>query len=167
MAKVIIRHGLMASIVLISIFLLSFLLMSDHKMMEVVGYTAMFLSMGFIFFGIRKYRDEELGGKISFVQALTVGLLIALIPSILFGLFDTIYTFYINPTFMDPYFEEMVQQVKDNFTGEELEAKLAELKASKEAFFNPLMIFVVMGLTVFLIGAIETIIFSIMLTRNN
>ena len=62
-----------------------------YKIAEIVGYSTILLSMIFVFLGIKKYRDENNGGNISFGEALKVGVLIVLIPSIAFGLYNLFY----------------------------------------------------------------------------
>ncbi|HEU4766162.1 MAG TPA: DUF4199 domain-containing protein [Pyrinomonadaceae bacterium] len=50
----------------------------------IVGYTWMVLSFLMVFFGIRSYRENVGGGYISFGRAFTVGILIALISSLMY-----------------------------------------------------------------------------------
>ena len=50
----------------------------------VLGYTAIVLSFLMVFFGIRSYRENIGGGYISFGRGLTVGILIALISSVIY-----------------------------------------------------------------------------------
>ena len=52
----------------------------------IVGYTAIVLSFLLVFFGIRSYRENVGGGYISFGRAFQVGILIALISSIIYVL---------------------------------------------------------------------------------
>lgn len=50
----------------------------------IVGYTLIVLSFLMVFFGIRSYRENVGGGYISFGRAFSVGILIALIASIVY-----------------------------------------------------------------------------------
>src|ERR1044071_2734991 len=45
----------------------------------VVGYTVIVISFLFVYFGIRSYRDNVLGGHITFAKAFQAGILITLI----------------------------------------------------------------------------------------
>src|SRR5262245_54873097 len=45
----------------------------------IVGYTTIVVSLLFVYFGIRSYRDNVLGGRIAFGKAFGVGMLITLI----------------------------------------------------------------------------------------
>ncbi|HWI19788.1 MAG TPA: DUF4199 domain-containing protein [Vicinamibacterales bacterium] len=46
-----------------------------------VGYTTILISMLFVYFGVRSYRDNVLGGQMSFGTGFTAGLLITLVSS--------------------------------------------------------------------------------------
>jgi hypothetical protein len=48
---------------------------------EIPGYTAIVLSALLIFFGVRSYRENVGGGRLSFGRGFAVGILIALISS--------------------------------------------------------------------------------------
>ena len=50
----------------------------------IVGYTSIVLSFLMVFFGIRSYRENIGGGYISFGRAFSVGILIALIASVVY-----------------------------------------------------------------------------------
>lgn len=50
----------------------------------IVGYTAIVLSFLLVFFGIKSYRDNVGGGYISFGRAFSVGILIAVISSLIY-----------------------------------------------------------------------------------
>ena len=50
----------------------------------IVGYTLIVLSFLMVFFGIRSYRENVGGGYISFGRAFSVGILIALIASVVY-----------------------------------------------------------------------------------
>src|ERR1700748_4009252 len=52
----------------------------SHSM--VLGYTIMVASFLLIYFGIRSYRDNTLGGQISFGRAFACGILVTLITTI-------------------------------------------------------------------------------------
>ncbi len=52
---------------------------------------------------IRQYRDQVNGGTLSFGQGLKVGMTIVLLPALLFGVFDVLYTKLFNPGFWDEY----------------------------------------------------------------
>src|SRR5262245_32135076 len=99
---------------------------------EIAGYLIMLISMIFVFIGIKYYRDKENNGMLTFGQGLKVGVLIVLIPSVAFGLFDLLYTKVINPGWMDNYYNNKVEIIKKTTSPEKLAARLKDLQASKE-----------------------------------
>lgn len=162
------RYGLLASAFIIVIgFFNCFVLAknADYKTAEIVGYLTIVLSMIFVFFGVRHYRDKVNNGKLSFGQGLKLGLLIALIPAIFFGLFNVLYVEVIDPGWQDEYYRHYVENVKATASADELPSKLNDLEKQKEFFSNPVMTFLVMTATVLVIGVIVAIISSLALRR--
>ena len=134
----------------------------DYKTLEATGYLTMLLSMVFVFFGIRHYRNEKNNGILSFGQGLKLGLLIILIPSVFFGLFDVFYTEVINPNWVEDIYDSM----KRSMTPAEFEVKRKEFESQMELFSNPFFQFLIMFATVFIIGFIVTIISALSLQRK-
>lgn len=164
-----IRYGLLASafIIVVNIFNVFVLAKTaDYNTQEIAGYLTIALSMIFVFFGIRHYRDKVNNGYLSFGQGLKIGLLIALMPALLFGLFNVLYVEVINPGWQDEYYGHYVENIKASASAAELPAKLEALEKQKQFFSSPLMTFLVMAATVFIIGAIVAIISSLALRRG-
>lgn len=164
-----IRYGLLASafIIVVNIFNVFVLAKTaDYNTQEIAGYLTIALSMIFVFFGIRHYRDKVNNGYLSFGQGLKIGLLIALMPALLFGLFNVLYVEVINPGWQDEYYGHYVESIKASASAAELPAKLEALEKQKQFFSSPLMTFLVMAATVFIIGAIVAIISSLALRRG-
>lgn len=78
----------------------------------VVGYLTMLVAMSMVFAGVKRYRDEVLGGVIRFWPALCVGLAIALIASLFYVLTWEAYMVYTNYTFMDEYVASTLESMK-------------------------------------------------------
>src|ERR1051325_3592647 len=75
---------------------------------DVVGYAAMIVVFSLTFFGIRNYRNKELGGFISLAKAFKTGALIALIGSTIYVVTWLFYYYLVVPDFMDKYGEHMM-----------------------------------------------------------
>lgn len=75
----------------------------DFSSQEYIGYTALLISLAYIFFGVRHFRDRVNNGRISFRRAVLLGLLIASLTGIGVALADFIYTSLINPDFFEEY----------------------------------------------------------------
>ena len=169
MKSTVYRYGIYAMLTMILLSAVHFFLIMPNVSLanaEVAGYLTMLLSMVFVFIGIKHYRDKINNGVLSFRQGLKIGVLIVLVPSVAFGLFDILYTEVINPDWLDNYYTEMVEQTKKSTAPEKLDAALKKLETSKKIFSIPILQFLLMAFTVFVIGFIVTIISSLTLRRS-
>ena len=134
MKKTVIKFGIYSFITGIILFLSALVLAQDlsYGAQEVLGYTSMVVSVCFVYFGIKNYRDKENNGKINFGKALAIGMLITLFAALGFGIIDFIYTSFINPDFVEQFMTKSMEALESNYSGEELIAKKNELKNSKE-----------------------------------
>lgn len=169
MKKTFKRYGLYSGIAMIILYIVNLLVVSlgaGYDIGEVVGYSAMVISLCFVYFGIRYYRDTQNNGLLGFGQGIKLGLLISLMPALCFGVADIIYVTLINPGFADKYEATMLQQLKASTPPAQFDAKAAALKEQMAFFKNPLGDFIVMFLTVMAIGLIITVISTFMLKRS-
>ena len=102
--------GVMISVLMDSSLLLAHKIGSEHSM--VLGYTIMVASFLLIYFGIRSYRDNTLGGQISFGRAFTCGILTALITTVCYVATWEVLYFNFMPHFMDGYFAAQIHKVQ-------------------------------------------------------
>jgi hypothetical protein len=109
---------------------------------EIVGYTGMVLAFLLVFFGIRSYRENVGGGKISFGRAFAVGLLIMLISSACYvAAWEVIYFKVMHASmqdFVQKYQAHEVEKVRNSGGGEAaVQAKLQEMKKMMALYQNP------------------------------
>src|SRR6478735_8724323 len=114
MKKTVLTFGLIAGLI-ISVLMGGSLVLADkigsgHSM--VLGYTMMVASFLLIYFGIRSYRDNTLGGQISFGRGFACGILITLITTVCYVAMWEILYFNFMPHFMDSYFAAQIQKVQ-------------------------------------------------------
>jgi len=163
------RYGLYGAGTLILLSFLAWAIGSNWDMdfgtQETIGYATIVVALSFVFFGIKHFRDKENNGSVSFGQALKIGLWISLITGIAFGFLDIIYKL-IDPNFTTEYYDAMVEQVKANTPADQVDAKLAEMESQRDFFSNPILSFLVMTLTVFVIGFIVSLLSSLVLQRK-
>ncbi|TXJ25905.1 MAG: DUF4199 domain-containing protein [Chitinophagaceae bacterium] len=159
-------YGTLAIVVLSAIHFFFIFPNASYNVSEVAGYLTMFLSMFFVFLGIRYYRDQVNGGHLSFVQGLKTGALISVVPAIAFGIFDLLYTQVINPTWLKKYQDYYAAELKKTTSPEKLDEVLKKFESEAAVFNNPVMLFLIMTATVFIIGLIVTIISTVALKRN-
>lgn len=162
-------YGLYSSITICVLFLLSWFLGKDldFSTQEVLGYASMIVSLSFVYFGIKHFRDHENNGTVTFGKALFIGTLISLLAALAFGILYMLYIKYINPDFLTEYYEVAVAEMKESLASDEFEERLAEMESEKELFSNIWFNFLVMSLTVFIIGFIISLISSLMLQRKD
>lgn len=170
MGKTAFRYGLFGMIVMFIIQVIVFLIFRDNynwDVQEVIGYVTIILSLLFVYFGIRHWRDNYHAGSLSFAEGLKLGTLITLFPSVAFGLFSLIEVNVLDPDFNDKYYAHYIQKVKASTPPDQLQATLQKLESEKEMFASPFMQFAIMFMIVFLIGIVITVISSLILQRRN
>ena len=153
MKSTIIKYGIYSCITAAVLFIFGLVYgqEADYSTREVLGYASIVVSLLFVFFGIKHFRDKENDGVVSFGQALGIGLFISALAGIGVALVDAIYTTFINPDFFDEY----AQMMKDLGRGDEV----MEIGSG--------MMAVIMFVTVFIIGFIISLISAIILQRKN
>jgi len=167
MKKTILRYGFygIATICLLSLLIWALVDVVDNTTGEVIGYSSMVVSLLFVYFGIKHFRDKENNGIITFAKALLIGVLISLMVAAAFGLLDIIYVKFVNPDFMTEYYEGMLEQA-ESLPAEEFEIRKAELQSEKEMFLNPFLHFFIMSMMVFVIGFIISLLSALILQRK-
>lgn len=168
MNKIILKFGIY-SFVLLPIMMVGshlFIDSTNFAAHEVLGYIAMIIASLIAMVGVANYKKEEMNNEMSYWVAVKIGLLILIIPSLLFGVFDLIYVNYIDPEFMDNYYNHYVEQMRSGMGVAEFEIALKEMEAQKEFFSNPFMSFLVMSTTMFLVGLVISLISSFFLKTS-
>lgn len=170
MKKTAVRYGLYGIITITLLFLATWLVTNgergNFKQGEIVGWTGIFLSVVFVFFGLKYYRDHQNAGVLGFGDGLKLGLFIIVFPSLAFGLFNVIYVEFLDPQFLDSYYNYQVEEVRRTAPPAEVNARILEMQQQREQFSNPLVQFVVMFLSVFAVGLIVAIISALLLKRK-
>src|SRR6185436_14467739 len=101
----------------------------------IVGYTGMVISFLFVFFGIRSYRDNVLGGRIGFGRGVGVGLLITLISCVCYVISWQIVSTNFMPDFVDTYTTHVIDQATaSGKSAAEIEAMTQRMADFKELY---------------------------------
>ena len=106
MKNTILKFGLLSGLVAAGLMFFSAKWFSASGNMEygaAIGYTGMLISMIVVFMGVRNYRNEERGGKISFGEAFKVGGLMALLSCVIYVIGWLLVYEFVMPDFMDKY----------------------------------------------------------------
>lgn len=128
MKRTILTWGLISGVISITLMIgmMQFIDRIGFDRAEVFGYTTLVLSSLLIFFGVRSFRDNVAGGKLSFGKGFLVGLGIALISAVCYvAVWEVVY-FNFMPDFADEYAAHMVEKAEASGASPE---KLAEVTA--------------------------------------
>ena len=148
MKKTVLKYGLYGLITGAVIFMIHLVVginNFDFKTNEILGYISIFLSLSFIFFGIKHYRDKVNNGLISIGKGIKIGIMISLLVGVGIAISDFIYTKFINPTFFDKYNEMLVEQGKADM--------VFEMTSMTAALFM-LVLVTIIGIIISLISAL-------------
>ncbi|WP_323756843.1 DUF4199 domain-containing protein [Roseivirga sp.] len=167
MKNIVVRYGVIASLIVVGVPLLSGLIigfgMDSFAMGEIVGYTSMIVAMTTVYFAMRHYRDQINNGMLSFGLGLKIGSLISVLAGIAFAIYNVVFVTFIMPDFNEQYFAyaEGLELGTPEF-----EAKFAAMMESNGFMFSVLGGTILMFATVFLIGFIMSVISSLILQRK-
>lgn len=95
-----------------------------------VGYAGIVAGFLTVYFGVRTYRDNVLGGRIGFGRAFTVGILIVVIGSIGYVAAWEVLYYRFMPDFYTKYAQSAVAQAQ---AGGKSDAEIARTKATMDA----------------------------------
>jgi hypothetical protein len=105
----------------------------------VAGFASMIIALSFVFVGVKRYRDIELGGVIRFWKALGIGFGIAAIASLFYVAAWELYLYFTNYTFMEEYTRLAIQQAqKASKSAAEISALAKDMEGFKDLYANPL-----------------------------
>ena len=133
-----------------------------------VGYAAMLLAFSLVYVGVKRYRDEQNHGFITFGNALKVGLSISLVASTIYVITWMVDYYVFVPDFMDKFTVQFLQQIKDGgATPAEISSKTAEMNSMKELYKNPLWVVLFSYLEILPVGLVVSLISAVLLKRKN
>ncbi|WP_040252450.1 DUF4199 domain-containing protein [Psychroserpens mesophilus] len=138
-------YGLLAGFIIFTIHLTVGIDNFDYATNEILGYVSIFLSLSFIYFGIKHYRDHINDGVVSLGKAILIGLLISILVGIGIAIADFIYTKFINPSFFSDYEKALIEQGKAD--------EIFEMTSATAALFM-LVLVTIIGFIISLISAL-------------
>jgi len=90
MLGIILKYGLIAGVIVgVAMGVSTTAMLDDPPPVAIgmlIGYASMLVALSFVFVGVKRHRDEALGGVIGFWPALGVGLGISLVAGVLYAL---------------------------------------------------------------------------------
>lgn len=154
MKNTVIRYGMIGLLVGAIIFTLHLTLGIGHledSINEILGYVSIFISLSFVFFGIKHYRDHVNNGTVSLGKAIIIGVLISIFVGLGIAIADFTYTKFIDPSFFSNYEKMLTEQGK--------EAEIIKMTSTSAALFMLVLVTV--------IGFIVSLISGLILQRKN
>ncbi len=144
-------YGLLTGVVIFTLHLILGVDKLESSTNEILGYVSIFLSLSFVYFGIKHYRDRVNNGIISIGKALAIGVLISILVGVGVAVADFVYTKFINPSFFDNY----EQMLRDQGRADEI----IKMTSATAALFMLVLVTV--------IGFIMSLISGLILQRKN
>lgn len=139
----------------------------ESGMAEYLGFAGIILSLTAIFFGIRKIRDVDNNGSISFGKAFLAGLYMALIASTLYVITWMFISELFMPEFADQYFNLEVEKIRESGLSEaEIEKQVKSMKDYMSMYENPTGKFFLTYIEIFPIGLLIALISAAILKKK-
>ena len=134
----------------------------------VTGYTVIVISFIFVYFGIRSYRDNVLGGQMTFGKGFQAGILITLISCVIYvgAWLATSRLFF--PDFPEKYAAYLVADVQAKGGSQaEIDEMIKQGEQAKEMLANPLINAAVTFTEPFPVGLLIALISAAVLRRTS
>jgi hypothetical protein len=126
---------------------------------EILGYAVIVLSALMVFFGVRSYRENAGGGRLTFSRGFAVGILITLISSACYVATWEVVYFKFMPGFADKYAAHMVERAKASGASQQkMEGIQQQAKQFKQMYDKPLNNVALTFMEVFPIGLVVTLL---------
>jgi len=174
MRKVTLIFGLLSGAI-ISILMVIGIMLGENGLIsfdfsELVGYGSMVIALSMIFFGIKSYRDNYQQGAIRFWKGFQVGILIALIASLMYGLTWEAYLLT-RPAgsvpFIDKYSDFVINKMKEKgASSDKIDQKIKEMDRVKIMYQNPVMRFGMTIMEILPVGILITLISAALLRKK-
>ena len=132
MQKIAITYGILSGTITIATLILALVVSDGGSFLssELFGYLTMLVALSMIFIGIKRYRDQELGGVIRFLPAFAMGLAIAVIAGLVYTLVWELYSISTDYAFIDSYVNGAIEAKRAaGLTGDRLAQEIAALEA--------------------------------------
>lgn len=139
MGRIILTFGLIAGGILSLMMLLTipFIDQIGPDKGEILGYSSMVAAFLLIFFGVRSYRDNIGGGKVTFGRAFGVGMLIVLVASLCYDLTWQVMYSRMGPEFMDKMVSHQIEKARaSNKSEAEIDKQIADIQKYSALYAN-------------------------------
>lgn len=172
MKKNILFYGIISGVLVSAWMAISMIMMHNNPNAEmgtgsmIIGFLSMIVAFSFIYVAVKKSRDGELGGSISFGKAFRMGLFIAFIASTCYVITWALLYNFVMPDFMEVYSKQMIKAAEKSADPEKFQAKIAEMEKYKEMYKNPALFTVFTYIEILPVGIIVALITALILKKN-
>jgi len=169
MLRIIVTFGIAAGlIVAVPMFLLiSNVELGSGANSMLAGYLMMLVALSLIFVGVKRFRDQNLGGVIRFVPALLMGLGISAVAGVMYVIGWEITLAVTDFAFIDGYGTSVMESARaKGASAAELQKISAEMAAFRVQYANPLFRLPMTFVEIFPVGVVISLI-SAALLRNS
>ncbi|MBO6577223.1 MAG: DUF4199 domain-containing protein [Rhodothermales bacterium] len=166
MKRIALIYGSFSGVIIIGSAMLSASLAGDTHLagLEWLGYLVMTVALSMVYMGVKRYRDNELGGVIRFGTAFLMGLGITAIASVIYVLLWEIYLVLTDYAFIEQYTTSIIAGLEaDGVVGAALEAEVRNMEEMKATYADPLYRIPITFLEIFPVGLLVTIISAVLL----
>jgi hypothetical protein len=134
----------------------------------IIGFAAMAVAFSFIFVAIKKYRDKQNGGVITFGKGFLLGLMISLVASTIYVITWGVEFHYFLPDFMDKYSAMQVKQLHESgISGAALDETLKSIESANYSYkHNPFFFAMYTYMEILPVGIIITLVSALILKRK-
>lgn len=132
-------YGLICGAVIGGVLLLRVSMFDTGHMFNsrVAGYAVMIAAFALIFVAVKRYRDEERGGVISFKRAFGAGALVAVLASLVYAGVWELYSMATGGAWMEGYTASLIADIRSGeLSHAERAARIAQIEQMAEMYQN-------------------------------
>jgi hypothetical protein len=166
MTRIILTYGPITGFVAICGIISTIVFSHDGHGGLLLGYLIMLVALSAILVGVKQYRDQALGGVITFRTAFLLGLGIAVIAAVAYAAVWEVYLAATNYTFMDKYVAQTLEAKRAaGVTGAAYDKAFRELEAMRLQYKNPFLRVPMTMTEIFPVGLLIALVSAVLL-RN-
>ena len=160
-----IRYGLIGALVLIIISLILNMagMGAGSGSSTMSSLVSILVFAGVVYVALKKHRDEDLGGFMTYGRAIGLGTLTCLIMGLIGSVFTFIYISYIDPTVMDMALEQARAQYETMGMDDE---QIDQAMSYAEKFTSPPIVAIMSVVSYVFIGFLASLIVGAILKKN-
>lgn len=168
MKKIAFIYGVISGTFIIGSMIIGFI-MSDGEgfgSSQILGFSIMIVALSFIFMGIKKHRDEALGGVIKFWPAFGLGLAISAVATVMYIIGWETYLHLTDHQFIKDYTALLLEKERLSGVSEtELAAFAEKMELKKEQYASPFFRVPWTFVEIFPVGAIIALLSGAILRK--